>query len=82
MTEQKTGRWEKQLRSCASISILGVQIFVGVAKPSAVPVATLSSFPSLTALKIFGGTIGIGGAIAPIAPSPGYAPDCSQDKLG
>jgi len=37
MTEQKTGRWEKQLRSCASISISGVQIFVGVAKPSAAP---------------------------------------------
>ena len=37
MTEQKTRRWEKQLCSCASISILGVQIFVGGAKPPAAP---------------------------------------------
>jgi len=40
MTEQKTGRWEKQLCSCASI--LRFQTFVRGAKAPKLPVATWS----------------------------------------
>jgi len=71
MTEQKTGRWVKQLCSCASISIFGIQTFVRGAKPPAAPRGDVIG-PINTLMHL-----------APLVPwvSSGYLPSWSSSVL-